>query len=42
MSDQAKFATDQIVMRVKGRFAVACPTPDKSLRRANHPAASAS
>lgn len=32
ISDQAAFATDQILMRVKGRFAVACPTPGKTLR----------
>ena len=32
MSDQAKFTTDQIVMRVKGRFAVACPNPGKTIR----------
>lgn len=32
-SDQAKFSTDQVVARVKGRFAVACATPEKSLRK---------
>lgn len=32
MSEHARFANDQVVMRIKGRFAVACPTPAKSLR----------
>jgi len=31
-SEHAGFANDQAVMRVKGRFAVACPTPGKTLR----------
>lgn len=35
MSEHAGFKTDQSVMRIKGRFAVACPTPNKSLRVAS-------
>ncbi|CAN5439734.1 hypothetical protein BH10ACT2_BH10ACT2_08380 [soil metagenome] len=31
-SDHAGFKTDEVVMRVKGRFTVACPTPAKALR----------
>ncbi|MBI4882897.1 MAG: phage major capsid protein [Actinobacteria bacterium] len=31
-SEHAAFANDQTVMRVKGRFAIACPTPGKALR----------
>jgi HK97 family phage major capsid protein len=38
MSDQAKFERDQIVMRVRGRFTAACPTPTKSIRRLDFPA----
>lgn len=38
VSGHAGFANDQAIMRIKGRFAVACPTPEKSLRRV--PAAS--
>jgi len=33
ISPHAGFANDQSLMRIKGRFAVACPTPEKSLRR---------
>lgn len=33
ISGHAGFANDQSLMRIKGRFAVACPTPEKSLRR---------
>lgn len=32
VSGEAKFATDQALMRIKGRFAVACPTPGNTLR----------
>lgn len=32
-SEHAKFSTDQIVLRIKGRFACACPTPQRTLRR---------
>jgi HK97 family phage major capsid protein len=32
MSDQAKFANDQIVLRIKGRFGIACPNPGKTIR----------
>jgi hypothetical protein len=34
LSDQPLFTSDQTAVRVKGRFAVAAPTPDKSLRLA--------
>jgi HK97 family phage major capsid protein len=42
MSTEAKFTTDQIAVRIKGRFSVACPTAGKALRRANHPESQAS
>jgi hypothetical protein len=32
-SEHAKFGNDQTVARVKGRFAVACATPEKSMRK---------
>lgn len=32
-SDQAAFANDQALCRIKGRFAVACPQPAKTLRK---------
>jgi HK97 family phage major capsid protein len=36
-SAHAKFSTDQSVIRVKGRFACACPTPEKALRKITSP-----
>ncbi len=33
VSGHAGFANDQSLMRIKGRFAVACPTPGKTLRK---------
>jgi hypothetical protein len=36
-SREVYFASDQLALRVKGRFAVACPTPGKSLRKAVFP-----
>jgi HK97 family phage major capsid protein len=32
VSGHAGFANDQAIMRIKGRFTVACPTPEKSMR----------
>lgn len=32
-SEHAGFAKDQVLLRIKGRFACACPTPEKTLRR---------
>lgn len=32
MSEHANFGTDEAAMRIKGRFAVACPTPNKTIR----------
>jgi hypothetical protein len=36
-SSDLYFASDSLALRVKGRFAVACPTPAKSLRKAVFP-----
>jgi hypothetical protein len=36
-SRELYFGSDQLALRVKGRYAVACPTPGKSLRKAVFP-----